>query len=360
MTRLNRPVSIFVLALTFVTSSDVVSSVGAADDPVPQQALRTGIEKGLDLLVKTSPTFIEKGGCNSCHAQLLPAAAQAFARSKGLAVGEPIAQLPPEVSEVTTERYAEYSVAGGAGVTFIGFDFFARSLARIPADARMRTQIHFVKSQQQPEGHWRGAGQLIGGSQPGGSRPASARPPLTYDDFTPTAYMIRALSTYGSAADAADTKGRIDRARAWLLATKAERTQERAFKLLGLQWSNADRRAIDAAVVALQSLQRPDGGWSQLPTLESDAYATGIALFALSEAGVPVRQAVYQAGLRYLLTTQASDGTWHVKSRSLVFQPYFESGYPYGSDQWISSAGTAYATLAITAAVEPVQAAAVR
>jgi hypothetical protein len=170
--------------------------------------------------------------------------------------------------------------------------------------------------------------------------------------------MIRALSTYAPPADAADTKARIDRARAWLLATKADRTQDRAFKLLGLKWSKADRRAIDAAASALEALQRADGGWSQLATLPSDAYATGVALFALSEADVPAKQPAYQAGLKYLLTTQASDGTWHVKSRSLVFQPYFESGYPYGKDQWISAAGTAYATLAIAAAVEPVQTAA--
>ena len=347
-------VSVLVLAATLV----FVSSIQAADDQVPQQALRTAVEKGLDLLVKTSPTFIQKGGCNSCHNQTLPSAAQAFAQSRGIALGDRIAQLPSEVSEATTERYAEYSVAGGAGVTFIGLDFFAQSLARTPGDARMRAEIHFVKSQQQPEGFWRGAGALIGGTQPGGSRPASARPPLTYDDFTPTAYMIRALSTYAPAADAADTKARIDRGRAWLLATKADRTQERAFKLLGLKWSKADRRAIDAAASALEALQRADGGWSQLATLPSDAYATGIALFALSEADVPAKQPAYQAGLKYLLTTQASDGTWHVKSRSLVFQPYFESGYPYGKDQWISAAGTAYATLAIAAAVEPVQAAA--
>ena len=50
-------------------------SATAADD-VSQAALRTAAQKGLDLLVKTSPTFIKKGGCNSCHAQMLPAAAQ--------------------------------------------------------------------------------------------------------------------------------------------------------------------------------------------------------------------------------------------------------------------------------------------
>ena len=39
-------------------------SAAAADD-VSQAALRTAAQKGLDLLVKTSPTFIKKGGCNS-------------------------------------------------------------------------------------------------------------------------------------------------------------------------------------------------------------------------------------------------------------------------------------------------------
>jgi hypothetical protein len=341
------------VALSVLTSVLFVANIGAEKSRVPQQTLRTAAEKGLDLLVKTSPTFISKGGCNSCHNQALPAAAQAFVRGKGLGVGEPIAQLPGELSETTIERYVEHSVAGGAGVTFLGFDLFAKALARTPADARIHAQIHYVKRQQQPEGHWLGAGALVGGTQPGGSRPASARPPLTFDDFTPTAYMIRALSSYAPAVEAVDTRTRIDRARSWLLATNAVRTQEHAFKLLGLRWSNADRRAIADETRALESLQREDGGWSQLPTLPSDAYATGIVLFALYEAGAPVTKPVYQAGLKYLLSTQAPDGTWHVKSRSLLFQPYFESGYPYGRDQWISAAGAAYATLAIAAAIEP-------
>jgi hypothetical protein len=53
-----------------------------------------------------------------------------------------------------------------------------------------------------------------------------------------------------------------------------------------------------------------------------------------------------------LLSTQAADGTWHVRTRALPFQPYFESGYPYGPDQWISAAAAAYATLALSAAVD--------
>jgi hypothetical protein len=322
-----------------------------ADEAVSREALRTAARKGLTLLVQTSPAFIKKGGCNSCHNQMLPAAAQALARSRGIDVGEPIAQLPPELSEVSIERYAEYSVAGGAGITALSFEMFANEMTRRPADARIRTQIQYIKSQQQPEGHWRGGGSLTNHGQQGLSRPGTARPPMIFDDFTPTAFMARAVNAYG-AADPADARVRVEKARAWLLNTKATRMQEHAFKVLGLKWTGADRRAITAAARDLRALQQRDGGFSQLPTLASDAYATGVALYALSEAGFPSTDRAYQAGLKFLLNTQAPDGTWHVRTRSLEFQPYFESGYPYGRDQWISAAGTAYATLAIAAAVE--------
>jgi len=330
------------LAFILVAVSLLGQAVAANDDPSPA-ALKTAVQKGLDLLEKTSPTFVKKGGCNSCHNQMLPAAAQAFARSRGIVTGETIMQLPPEASEATTERYVEYSIGGGGGISALGFELFAAAIDHKPADARIRAKLYFIKGMQQPEGHWVGGG---------------SRPPLTFDDFTTTAYMIHALHTYAAPAEAADTNARIDRARTWLLNASPERTQERAFQALGLVWSHGDETAIAASVKSLQASQRTDGGWSQLPALDSDAYATGIALFALHEAGMAPTHQTYRAGVKYLLSTQAADGTWHVKTRALPFQPYFESGYPYGPDQWISAAAAAYATLAVSSAVDVSQAAA--
>jgi len=330
------------LACTLLAFSLLGPAVVASDDASPA-AMRAAVKKGLDLLEKTSPTFVKQGGCNSCHNQMLPAAAQAFARGRGIATGETIVQLPPEASEATAERYVEYSIGGGAGVTALGFELFAAAMDHKPADARIRAKLYFIKGLQQPEGHWLGGG---------------SRPPLTFDDFTTTAYMIHALRTYAAPAEAADTNARIARARSWLLSNAPERTQERAFQVLGLAWSHADAAAIDGAVKSLQTSQRTDGGWSQLPALASDAYATGIALFALHEARMPPTHQTYRAGVKYLLSTQAADGTWHVKTRALPFQPYFESGYPYGPDQWISAAAAAYATLALSAAVDVTEVAA--
>ena len=100
--------------------------------------------------------------------------------------------------------------------------------------------------------------------------------------------------------------------------------------------------------------ERTDGGWSQLSGMRSDSYATGQALYALNTAGqMAVSNPVYRKGVDYLLRTQASDGSWHVETRAIWLQPYFESGFPYGRDQFISVAGTAWAVMALAPAAEP-------
>jgi hypothetical protein len=57
-------------------------------------------------------------------------------------------------------------------------------------------------------------------------------------------------------------------------------------------------------------------------------------------------------GSAFLVGTQREDGSWYVRSRAMKIQPYFESGFPYGHDQWISHAATAWATMGLAAAAE--------
>jgi len=47
------------------------------------------------------------------------------------------------------------------------------------------------------------------------------------------------------------------------------------------------------------------------------------------------------------LKNQYKDGSWFVKTRSFPVQPQFESGYPFGYNQWISAAAASWASLAI-------------
>ena len=124
-------------------------------------------------------------------------------------------------------------------------------------------------------------------------------------------------------------------------------------QLLGLRWAQAGAATQKKIAAGLLAIQRADGGWSQTPDLKSDAYATGQTLFALVQAGglVPT-DAAYQKGIKFLLSTQHADGSWYVRSRAPKFQPYFESGFPYGHDQWISAMATGWAATALALAME--------
>jgi squalene cyclase len=175
------------------------------------------------------------------------------------------------------------------------------------------------------------------------------RTPIQDGDFTQTAFAVRLLAKYAPPAMKSDVARRLDNARQWLLKAKPVSTESEVMRMLGLAASGASPADIRKAAQAVLNRQRPDGGWGQRQELASDAYATGMALWALADAGqVKPSDPVYQRGVKFLVGTQADNGSWHVKSRAVIrFQPYFESGFPYEHDQWISSMGTGWATKAL-------------
>ena len=83
----------------------------------------------------------------------------------------------------------------------------------------------------------------------------------------------------------------------------------------------------------------------------ADAYSTGEALYALHEAGTRNRSAAWRKGIAFLLSAQAADGTWHVRTRMIspadVSPPYFTTGFPYKKDEYLSYAASCWATMAL-------------
>jgi ankyrin repeat protein len=310
--------------------------------PVPDRradakSIAEAVRPALALVEKQSHNFIRIGGCNSCHAQDLPSAAAAIARDRGLPAPAVIPQLPQSMHTLNPARVMDLVVVAVSGMGWEMFDFGNNG---VPRDEYTDATVRYLKAMQTPEGNW----------YTGESR----RPPMASGPYQAAALAIYSLKTYGPPAEKADTDKAIARAAAWLEGSKPGTTQDQAFQLLGLAWANSKAASVAAAVKALSLTQRDDGGWSQLPTMGSDAYATGQALYALNAAGkMATTDPVYAKGVKYLLRTQAADGSWHVKSRSIWLQPYFESGFPYGYDQWISAAGTSWATMALSLTVKP-------
>lgn len=317
---------------------------GAVAPPVPKPkpaaSVRAAVERSLPLLQKTDAIFAQKSGCVSCHNNSLTAMTLAAARKHGLPVDEKNARAQTQVAAGFVELWQERSLqmwpipGDSATVSYILAGLAAGDHAPDPAtDAWAR----YLKNRQAADGRW---------SDP------SHRPPLEASDFQATATALRALKAYAPKARKADYETAIRKAAGWLATAKPTTTEDRAFQVLGLVWAGGDKGAISAAARGLLAEQRPDGGWAQHPSLASDAYATGQALVALHESGeVAVKDEAYRNGVKFLLSTQMEDGSWYVRSRSIPFQPYFESGFPHGHDQWISVAATNWATMALIPAV---------
>ena len=121
---------------------------------------------------------------------------------------------------------------------------------------------------------------------------------------------------------------RVRRATAWLRVAKPITVEDRAFRLLGLTWGGAEADVRREAAKELVALQRADGGWSQRAELQTDAYATGLAIYALKESGSELPSAAGDRASQYLRSTQRADGSWYVRSRSAEVPAVLRRRFP--------------------------------
>jgi ankyrin repeat protein len=310
----------------------------SASPPKPAGAntAREAIERSLPLLQQSDETFLKRSGCVSCHNNTLTAMTVTAARGLGLKVDEAIVGRHKTTIGMFIDSWRDRLLQGfgipGDNDT-ISHLLLGLSAAGYPADAATDALAMFLVRQQFPDGHFR---ILV------------HRPPIESSDIEVTAATMRALQLYAPKVDRQRFTGAIARAAKWLEQAMPTTTEDRAFQLLGLSWAGAARPAIQAAARSLLATQRPDGAWAQTPRLGSDAYATGEAVYALTETGAALRSdAAITRGAQFLLSTQQADGSWFVQSRAIALQPLFESGFPHGRSQWISAAATNWAALAL-------------
>ena len=298
---------------------------------------RDAVLRVLPLLQKSASIWSRDAQCISCHHQGLGMMAVAVARERRFPIDE--AMLSDEMQAVrqrlgAPDRSVVYS---RAMPDFINVSYALTGLAAagLPPDFRTGMQAHKLLGAMHVNGHW---------------NYLPYRPPLEGSEFAATALAVRAIREFAPPARLPEVEDRIVRARAWLANATPRDTEDMSMQLLGLRWAGADAAAISRAASRLLEAQRPDGGWAQIPTRESDAYATGEALVALNQAGrVAPANSTFRRGIRFLLNTQQADGTWEVQTRRTTYQPapFVDSGFPHGKNQFISYAATSWAVMAL-------------
>ena len=312
----------------------------SAPKPRPSASVRDALERSLPPLQRADVAFIEKAGCVSCHNNSLTAMTLAAVRPKGVRVDEGIARMQLQKIAAYLEENRERALENAGipgGIDTVSYILLGMAAEKYPGDVITDAWARYVKNNQSPDGRW---------------QCQSLRPPLESSDFEVTAASIRSVRTYGPKSQRAEYDEAVARAVRWLEKATPATTEDRAFKILGLVWGGGSQTAIQATARELLALQQSDGGWGQLSSLASDAYATGQALVALRESRVLAADSrTYRLGIQFLIDSQLEDGSWHVRTRALPIQPHFDSDFPHGLDQFISAAATNWAAMALTAGV---------
>jgi hypothetical protein len=325
----------------FFTTTAILAAGGfiVPTPAVSPEQIRAAVARSLPLLQKSGAEYIAHRDCFSCHHQALPLLALTTARPRGFTInGDELRKQVAHTSDFLAknrENYAKGKGTGGQADT-AGYSLLALDVGGWKSDTTTAALAEYLLLRDKDSDHW---------------HVSSRRPPSEASSFATTYLALRGLRAFGTPEQGERIAARTEQARTWLQSTRTKDTEDRVFRLGALQLAGAEPADVQAAKLALVRTQRKDGGWSQTDDRDSDAYATGTALVMLHQAGgLPVNDPVYQQGLRFLLNAQKADGSWHVRSRSIPFQTYFESGFPHGKDQFISIAASSWATTALALA----------
>ena len=262
---------------------------------------REAAQRGLEWLQQSAVDWSSGGRneCFGCHVHAQALMGQAVALEQGYRVSMPAMRAltdfmrKQQTPEGTLGSNHPWSSAAFAAM---GFAYAAEASGRTSDPELFKT-----------------VGYLLTIQKKDGSIPVEySEPPVVQGEFMMTANSLVAFEW--AAAHSRDPKYRqaTDHALAWIAANEPEITQDLAYKIVAVNHygSQEQKRAAWPLAEALAAQQAPDGGWKETPAMEgSNAFATGLVLYAFKQAGISVRSEMFRRGVEYLLKTQVRDAT---------------------------------------------------
>lgn len=296
---------------------------------------QAAIARAMAVIERGARTYPSNQTCFSCHHQTLPMLAMKAGCDSGLPFDKDLFKVQEQFTRTSfaqrQKRLAQGEHIGGRAAT-VSYGLWTLALAEAQSDDVSAAMASYLISTQQADGSW---------------KPPSNRPPLEVSSVSCTVLSAIGIKRFSSADQRETATRAVVKAQAWLTQAALPEQEDLNFALWGqFLLEGTDESRIDLRDRILTSRQA-DGGWSQNPSLTSDAYATGQTLFILAECGLSPAEAAFREGVAYLLETQQDDGSWHVVTRSKPIQPWFDNGDPHNKDQFISIAATSWAAAAL-------------
>ena len=331
--------SIFVASCTCLS----VLISWTAKSPVPAvdaKQVEASVVKGFQLLQTSGALFVQKARCASCHHTTMTSMIAETMARKGVVATDSTAHMR-EGAEVGTLDFVGNPNINSRFVSakfLTPYVLIALAAEKHRPDFSTDNSVNYIISQALPDGHFQAE---------------YSRVPFEYGDIHLTALSLRAIALYAPQGKSTRIQSLLKRGKDWMENQHTTDQQELAFQLMGLQWSGSDQAKKLTVAKQLVAKQNTDGGWSQLPTMKSDAYATGQTLYALLESGTyGAASETCTKAIEYLLHSQDQTGAWVVNTRSNPIQPFVNSNFPpYDDNQFISAAATNWAALALASSL---------
>ena len=313
--------------------------------PRRENTIQSAIQASLPLIQRADANFVPKAACVSCHNNSFAAMAVGAARKKRIPGGREDRRAAGESQRVRSGKAARQPAPG-----------FLRSSRRFLRPVRCelhpdraRRRALQARSQHRRRGHVPEIASIARWpvDVPGRRYAAADLFGLHRADsaFHARAPALRAQGGQGRLRPGDSTRRGVD--------GESAIDEQRRSELRGCSgWRGPARIRMrprrpcgscspSSGPMAAGPISTP---WRAAPTPPEDR------CLPCRPRDLPASDAAYQRAVKFLLNTQQEDGSWYVKTRAMAFQPYFDAGFPHGFDQWISAAGTSWATMALSLA----------
>ena len=322
------------------------SSATASDD------VRDAVSRSLPFLEKQGVAWIADRGCVSCHQTSFLIWTHKEARQRGINVDD------NKLNAWTSWALLNVLAAEQNGTRQGAETLSQLLLSRDPKSALVAKPTKGARAAEPYENIVKDllAGQMGEGNWPTGGQ--SSNPPETATGWALFALATRDPSVKAEGGATPDleklinandeaSKKAAERAKAWLKTLKEDPakdlTEQLVVRLL-VEATSGDPGRVKQRAADLTARQNSDGGWSVDPKLgqPSDAFATGMVLYALSRSGDKLDMANAR---EFLLRTQQPDGSWHVPTTA--FHPLTGKPRDARTNEVYTYWGTAWAALGL-------------
>jgi hypothetical protein len=268
------------------------------DIPLDAQARQTA-ERAIPFIQQNGMAWIKERRCLSCHYAGYMLWSLRDAGQRGFTV-----------DQVKLAESANWGMSQSDQNGF-GFEGAAEMLlARDRSDQgettrqRIESLRDIIMSGQAEAGFW----------SPGGQLPAQKRP---LSETTQVSTMLCVLALDSLDKPNGEAIASRDEGLTWLKQTPPNRkspavsSEWYALRLV-IEKKFGDPKQVEALRDKILSAQHSDGGWGWLWADKSDAFGTGVSVYALSQVGEPSSDAAIQKAWRFLIETQTDNGSWIV------------------------------------------------